>query len=176
MSLFKHALFLIGMLLAITVSAQSIKDVRINEIQVYNVDGFRNEYGQATGWIELYNKGYGRVNVAGCFLKVKGRTYQIPKGDPATVIPARGYLVFFTDEMPNRGTFHTNFTLENTNFIELYDVDDNLIDAFRFNPADMAVGVSYGWIEDQDGSEKLSSLPSTTPGGNNNTEPKVHRS
>jgi len=176
MSLFKHALFLISLLLTVTVSAQSIKDVRINEIQVYNVDGFRNEYGQATGWIELYNKGYGRVNVAGCTLKVKEKTYQIPKGNPATVIPTRGYLVFFADGMPSRGVFHTNFTLEDTDFIELYDVDGNLIDTFRFNPADMVEGVSYGWIEVQGGEEKLMSLPSTTPGSNNNTESKTHRS
>ena len=176
MSFIKHSLFLIGWSLAITVSAQSIKDVRINEIQVFNADGFRNEYGQASGWIELYNKGYGKVNVAGCTLKVRGKSYQIPKGNPATIIATRGYLVFYADGMPKRGPFHTSFTLEDTDFIELCDVDGNLINTFRFNPEDILEGVSYGWLETQSGEEKLMSLPSTTPGSNNNTESKVHRS
>jgi len=176
MSPFKHILFLMGLSLTATVSAQSIKDVRINEVQVYNVDGFRDEYGQSNAWIELYNKGYGKVNIAGCTLKVKGKTYQIPKGDPATVIPMRGYLVLFADGMPNRGTFHTNFTLDDTDFIELYDTDGKLIDSFRFNPAELAENVSYGWLEDQDGKERLILLPATTPAGNNNTEGKIHRS
>jgi len=176
MSSFKHSLILIGLSLTITVSAQSIKDVRINEIQVCNVDGFRDEYGQANAWIELYNKGYGKVNMAGCTLKVKGKAYQIPKGDPATVISARGYLVLYADGMPNRGTFHTNFTLDDTDFIELYDVDGKLIDHFQFNPAELSENVSYGWLEDIDGKEKLVLLPATTPAGNNNTEDKIHRS
>jgi len=176
MSLFKHTLFLIGLSLTITVSAQSIKDVRINEIQINNVDGFRDEYGRANAWIELYNKGYGKVNMAGCTLKVNGKSYQIPKGDPATIIPTRGYLVFFADGLSNRGTFHTNFTLDDTDFIELYDSDGKLIDAIRFNPADMTENVSYGWLVDHDGKEKLMLLPATTPANNNNTEDKISRS
>ena len=176
MSSFKHNLILIGLSLTIAVSAQSIKDVRINEIQVRNVDGFRDEYGQENSWIELYNKGYGKINVAGCTLKVNGKSYQIPKGDPATVIPTRGYLVLYTDGMSNRGTFHANFTLEDTDFIELYDVDGKLIDTFRFDPAELVENVSYGWLEDHDGKEKLMLLPATTPASNNNTESKVHRS
>ena len=173
---FKHSLILFGLSLTIAVSAQSIKDVRINEVQVCNVDGFRDEYGQASAWIELFNKGYGKINVAGCTLKVNGKSYHIPKGDPATVIPTRGYLVLYADGMPNRGTFHTNFTLENTNYIELYDIDGKLIDTFRFNPAELAENVSYGWLEDHDGKEKLMLLPATTPASNNNTEEKIHRS
>jgi len=78
--------------------------------------------------------------------------------------------------MPNRGTFHTNFTLDDTDYIELYDTDGKLIDTFRFNPAELTENVSFGWLEDEDGKEKLMLLPSTTPAGNNNTEGKVHKS
>ena len=155
--------------------AQSIKDVRINEIQVYNVNGFRDEYGRTGSWIELYNKGYGKVNIAGCTLKVKGKTYQIPKGDPATIISTRGYLVFFAGGTPNKGTFHTNLTLDDTDFIELYDADGELIDYLRFNLADMAEDISYGWFEDHNGKEMLRLLPATTPGSSNNTEEKIPR-
>ena len=171
----KFILITIGLLSPILSLAQSIKDVRINEIQVYNTNGFRDEYGSTNNWIELFNKGYGKVDIAGCTLKVKGKTYKIPKGDPATVIPKQGYLVFFADGTSNRGTFHASFTLENTDFIELYDTHGERIDCFRFNPDDMTEDISYGWGEDHSGKEKMMQLPATTPGSSNNTEEKIPR-
>jgi len=172
----KFKLIVISLLFPVPAFSQSIKDVRINEIQVCNADGFRDEYGLASGWIELYNKGYGKVNVAGCTLKVRGESFQISKGNPATIIPTQGYLVFYADGMPNKGPFHTNFTLDDTDFIELYDIDGKLVDRFDFDPSQMVDGVSYGWFEDHDGKEKLMLLPATTPGSTNNTEAKEHRS
>ena len=172
---FKCILLLICLSSVTTVMAQSIKSVRINEIQVHNTTGLGDGYGQRSGWIELFNAGYNKVNIAGCILKVNGAEYRIPKGDPSTVIPTRGYVIFYAGGTPNKGTFHTNFTLGNTNFIEFYDVDGNLIDKFNFNPADMIENVSYGWFEDHDGKEKLVHLPATTPGENNNTEEKTAR-
>ena len=169
-STFKFALFLIGLCSSMSTLGQSIKDVRINEIQVYNTDGFRDEYGQASGWIELYNSGYGKVDIAGCTLKVKGYEYRIPKGNPATVISTQGYMVFYAGGTPNKGTFHTNFTLYDTDFVELYDVDGKLINRFSFSPADMAENISYGWLKDHNSKEKLMLLPATTPGSDNNTE------
>jgi len=169
-------LFLISLFPIIPVMSQSIKSVRINEIQMTNTDGFRDEYGNADSWIELYNKGYGKVNIAGCTLKVRGKAYQIPKGDPATIMLTQGYLVFFAGGTPDKGTFHTNFTLDDTDFIEFYDADGKLVDKFQFNPADMVEDVSYGWFEDFDGKEKMMNLPATTPGKSNNTLIKVHRS
>jgi len=175
MSPSKFSLFLIILFLPILASAQSIKDVRINEIQFHHTNSLVDEYGQASSWIELYNKGYGKVNVAGCFLKVNGKTYKIPKGNPATIIPTQGYLVFYADGTPSKGPFHTNFTLDDTDFIELYDTDNKLIDRFQFNPADMVEGFSYGWFEDYDRKEKLMLLPATTPGSSNNTIEKISR-
>ena len=171
----RFTIILIGLFLPTLVLSQSVKSIRINEIQVHNADGFRDEYGRASGWIELYNTGYGKVNLAGCTLKVKGKEYRIPSGDPATVIATRGYMVFFAGGTPDKGTFHTNFTLDDTDFIEFYDSDGNFINRFEFNPADM-VEASYGWFEDLSGTEKLMQLPATTPGGNNNTVVKEHRS
>jgi hypothetical protein len=176
MSRFKFILFLTGLFLAVPAIPQSIKSVRINEIQVVNTDGFKDEYGHTSGWIELYNKGYGKVNVGGCTLKVKGKEYLIPKGDPATVIPTQGYLVFFAGGTPNKGLFHTNFMLDDTDFVEFYDADSKLVDKFLFNPADVVDDVSFGWFEDRDGKEKLMTLPATTPGSSNNTLHQVHRS
>jgi len=175
MSQLKFALLLFFLLSQFLTFAQSIKDVRINEIQVYNSDGFRDEYGQAHGWIEIHNKGYGKVNLAGCIIKVNGKEYIIPKDNPATVITTQGYLVFYASGTSNRGTFHTNFTLDNTDFIELYDLDGKRIDRLEFDPKEMTENVSYGWFDYQDGKEKLVQLPAITPGGSNNTEIKIPR-
>ena len=165
----------ISLLFATNLSGQSIKDVRINEIQVRNTNGLMDEYGQYGGWIELYNTGYGKVNIAGCVLKVKDKEYRIPKGDPATLMATQGYVVFFAAGTPDKGTFHTNFTLENTDFIEFYDVDGKLINTFKFDPSGMVENVSYGWFEEQAGKEILMNLPATTPQANNNTDEKIPR-
>ena len=174
-SLFRIIIFLISLLVSLPVLSQSIKNVRINEIQVYNVNGFRDEYGRANAWIELYNKGYGKVNIAGCSLKVNEKIYHIPQGDPSTVIATQGYVVFFAGGIPDKGTFHTNLTLEDAGWIEFADVDGKCIHRLEFNPAEMVDGVSYGYIEDSDGMEKWMQLPATTPGSSNNTEDLVAR-
>jgi len=175
-SLLKYVLFLIGLSLSLPTFAQSIRDVRINEIQVFNTDGFRDEYGRASGWIELFNAGWGKVNVAGCTLEVRGAKYVIPRGNPATVVATRGYIVFFAGGTPEKGLFHTNFTLYDTDFIKLYDSDGKLIDSVQFNPSEMAEGISYGWFEDYDGVEKWGPLLATTPGASNHTIEKMARS
>lgn len=170
---FRYLFLFFTCLVTGTICAQSIKDVRINEIQVRNTNGLRDEYGQLGGWIELHNTGYGKVNIAGCTLKVAGQEYRIPKGDPATVVPTRGYALFYAGGTPNKGTFHSNLILTDTDFIEFYDIDGKLIDRFEFDPNDMADNISYGWLEMSDGKERLMHLPATTPGSSNNTEEKI---
>jgi hypothetical protein len=172
----RFTIILIGLFLPALVLSQSVKSIRINEIQVHNTDGFRDEYGRANSWIELYNAGYNKVNLAGCILRVKEKEYRIPGGDPATIIATRGYMVFFAGGTPDKGTFYTNFTLENTDFVEFCDSDGNVVNRFDFDPAVMVGNKSYGWFEDLDGMEKVMQLPATTPGSNNNTILKEHRS
>ena len=171
----KIFIFILVMFSTTVVSAQSIKDVRINEIQVRNINGLRDEYGRQSAWIELHNAGYGKVNVGGCMLKVEGKEYRIPRGDPQTIIPTQGYVIFYAGGIHARGTFHTNFTLDNTDYVEFYDVDGKLIDKLRFNPSEMLDDVSYGRMKDNNGKEQLMNLPATTPGANNNTEEKTPR-
>ena len=171
----RYLLLSVCLLVVMNVSGQSIKDVRINEIQVHNTNGLMDEYGQYGSWIELFNTGYGRVNIGGCYLKVNGKEYHIPQGDPATVMHTRGYVVFYAGGISERGTFYTNFTLDNTDFIEFYDVDRNLIDRFEFKPTEMKQDVSYGWIVSGSGKEELMNLPAITPRANNNTEEKIAR-
>ena len=175
---FKRILITLSVLLLpfTYLSAQSIKMLRINEVQVYNTDGgFKDEYGRNVGWIEIYNTGYGKVNLAGCYLNINGTEYRIQKGDPRTIIATRGYLVFFASGISDNGIFHTNYTLENADYVALYDSEKNLIDSLPLNRANMAKNISYGWLKDHDRVEKLTNLPSTTPGASNNTVEMVPR-
>lgn len=156
---------------------QSMKDVRINEIQVFNNDGFKDHFGRAISWLELHNTGYGKVNIGGAILKVKGKEYRIPKGKDM-VIPTGGYVIFYADGMSNKGAFYTNFKLEETDFIELYAPEDlvNPVSRMEYNLSEMKEDVSYGWVNDGSGVEKLTFLPAITPGESNNTLDTVHRS
>ncbi|WP_085536460.1 OadG family transporter subunit [Massilibacteroides vaginae] len=158
-------------------TGQMLDDVRINEIQVINKDGFKDNFGQALSWIELFNTGYGQVNIGGAILKVNGKEYRIPR-TKEMVIPTRGYVIFFASGQTDKGAYYTNFTLENTDFIELYSPDDlnTPIDRLTFNPAEMKEDVTYGWFKDESGVEKVMNLPVITPGATNNTLETVHRS
>lgn len=173
----KIVALIVGLFSVSSAVGQRLNDVRINEIQVINKDGYKDAFGHALPWIELFNAGYGQVNIGGAILKVNGQEYHIPK-TKEMVIPTRGYMIFFADGKTNRGPFYTNFSLKNTNFIELYAPDDLEIpiDRFEFNPAEMKEDVSYGWFKGEDGQEKLMNLPVITPGATNNTLETIHRS
>jgi len=169
----KRLPLLLFLLFPVGLLAQSIRDVRINEILVYNKNSLHDDYGRPVSWIELANRGYNKVNVAGCFLKANGKEYRIPRNDPRTIMLTRGYLVFYAAGDSDKGVFHTNLTLEGADCIEFYDQYGVLIDTFTFDPKEMKEDVSYGWVVDTDGVEKKMNLAATTPGSSNNTVEKI---
>lgn len=158
-------------------TAQSIHDIRINEIQVYNKDGLKDDYGHPSSWIELFNTGYGKVNLSGATLKVNGKEYRIPKSNDM-IIPTRGYLLFYASGESSKGQFYTNFNLEDADYITFYAPDDKFtaVDSMVINRSAMKEDVTYGWFKDHDDIEKLMNLPASTPGATNNTLEAVHRS
>lgn len=104
----------------------------LNEVLVNNESNFQDDYGIHSAWIEIFNKSYGTADLAGCYLKVSSQpgdtiSYFIPKGDVLTQVKPRQHALFWADGQPNRGTFHTNFTLdkEKANWIGLYDSGKN---------------------------------------------------
>ena len=93
----------------------------------------------------------------------------IPKGDVLTQVPPRQHILFWADNEPSRGTFHTNFTLEpdKDNYIALYDSDGTtLIDEITI-PAGQKADISYGLT--LDGGDTWAVLPKVTPSTNNIT-------
>ena len=151
------------------VKAQSGLDLRINEILVHNDSNYIDDYGMRSSWIEIFNSAYNSVNMAGMYLTndpKNPKKYWIPKGDPMTNIASRNYLVFFADGRPTRGILHLNFSLEDTNYLALYDVNGRtLLDELTYPPIER--DVSYG--RETDGEDKWVVLEKTTPKANNYT-------
>ena len=173
-------LFVLGVMLMLGagVSAQGIKDVRINEVMVRNVDNYEDGYGKRIGWIELFNTGYSNVNLAGAHLSVKlgdaNYTYRIPTGDPRTVVAPRDYVIFFCDGTDTKGTFHTNFTLDQTGYLALLDASGKgkPIDEIRYEVSEQEPDVSIGVLETDEG-PVFGKLPRTTPGATNDVIDEV---
>ena len=60
---------LLGLIVSsVTINAQNMSDIRINEILVTNTDDFMDDYGNRSGWIELFNTSYGTVDIGGCYI------------------------------------------------------------------------------------------------------------
>jgi Na+-transporting methylmalonyl-CoA/oxaloacetate decarboxylase gamma subunit len=197
-----YILLLTGGLLFIggRVAAQSQGDMRINEVLVVNSDDYEDDFGHKHGWIELFNKSRGTVDIGGCYISNDKRNlkkYRIPKGDVLTKIKPRQHVVLWADNMPLRGTFHVNFTLEETNVLYFSssngrDIIDSLVFPVGEGPFEVmdyvmgdegnmvkTVGsiphypmenVSYGRLmdgENDGGANGWAFLVKTTPSSNN---------
>lgn len=127
--------------------------VVLNEVLSLNKGNFQDDYGVHNAWIEVFNKSYGTVDIAGYKLAVyngMGDTifYNVPKGDVLTKIKPRQHALFWADGLPNRGTFHTTCTLDTIggNWIGLYDNGGKLIDEIEI-PA-LEADHSYARVDD----------------------------
>ncbi len=141
----------------LALSAQSRGALRINEVMVQNTDqGFTDEYGKHSAWIELFNSNFGPIEISSIYLtndSTRPKLYPVPMGDVNTKIPKRQHVVFFADGEPNKGTFHTNFELTpgQDNWIGIYDADGlTLIDEVVI-PASVLPGQSWARTEDGQG-------------------------
>lgn len=137
--------------------AQRATSMRINEILVVNEQNFQDDYGLHNAWVELFNTSFATVNVEGCFLtndRNNPTKYPIPKGDVLTQVKPRQHTLFWADGMPNRGTFHVNFTLDPTkeNYIALYDSNGKTLIDEVVIPAGQVADRSFA--REQDGSSK----------------------
>lgn len=169
---------LILLCLAVSASAlhaQGLKDIRINEVLVDNRTSYVDDHGNHVGWIELHNTGYSSVNIGGAYLTVKQgdatRTYRIPKNDARTQIAPQGYVIFFADSTSNRGTFHTNFVLDETGYIAFMDQGKNVMDSVVYDVKAQLPDVSIGWsFHPKSGELTFGPLAGITPMQANETE------
>lgn len=125
----------------------------INEVMVQNDSNLVDDFGQRSGWIELYNAKFAPLEISSVYItndRNNPTKYAVPLGDVNTKIPKRQHVVFFADNMPSRGTFHVSFRLEpgKDNWIGLYDSDKiTLIDSVLI-PASLPAGASYARTAD----------------------------
>ena len=166
-------MFLLVLLISsIEIQAQRATSMRINEVLVINDDNYIDDYGRHGGWVELFNSSAGTVNIGGCFLtndRNNPTKYPIPKGDVLTKIAPGQHVLFWTDGIASRGTFHVNFVLDpiEENYIALYANDGKtLIDEIVI-PAGQKPDISYG--RKIDGQEGWMQLTKVTPSTNNLT-------
>lgn len=178
----KYKNYLLGILLAVgfvscSNNQESTSKLLINEVLTDNVTNFQDDYGIHSAWIEIFNKSYGSVDLAGCLLKVSNTpgdttVYIIPKGDILTTIKPRQHALFWADAKPSRGTFHTSFKLETErpNWIGLYDSGNKLLDQITVPILD--ADKSYARIKDADKEWEVkggSIAKYVTPSTNNQT-------
>ena len=110
--------------------------VVLNEVLTVNESNFQDDYGLQNAWIEVFNKSYGTVDIAGYQVAVSTKgsgdtlRYIVPKGDVLTKIKPRQHALFWADGEPNRGTFHTSCVLDTArpSWVGLYDNGGKLID------------------------------------------------
>jgi len=87
----------------------------INEFMASNRDVLKDGYGEYDDWIELYNAGEDKVDVAGLYLTDdlnKPAKSRIPPGYAEfTTIEPGDHLVLFADKDTQQGPLHLNFKL-----------------------------------------------------------------
>ncbi len=151
----------------------------INEVLVTNEENFVDNYGNRSGWIELFNNTARTQDIGGYFLtndKSNPKKYPIPKGDVLTKIAPHQHILFWANNKPHNGTFHISFELDPSieNYIALYDESGTkLIDEITI-PAGQIPDVSWGYDMDghkydEDGNLQLVELQKVTPSTNNFT-------
>lgn len=176
----KFLLLLLAITCGLSAKSQAFNDLKINEILVKNVDSYADDHAHKVGWIEIFNSSYAQVNLAGMHLRfIQGSdtlSYRIPKNDARTVMAPQGYIIFYADGSSNRGTFHTNFTLDvidSTKWESLVGINDrlelldqsgrNVIDFIEYDVNTQVPDVSYGRLRDLEGNVEVTLLSHVTP-------------
>ena len=124
-----------------------------------------DEPGENPDWIEIYNPGPGPVDLGGLYLTDNlNEPTQFRVTDTIT-IPAGGFTIFFADDDPEQGPFHTNFKLDKEGEeIGLFGAEGTVqIDAVVF--ITQTTDVAFGRLPD--GTAEWLFLTCPTPGSPN---------
>lgn len=146
----------------IPATAQNITDLIISEVMAVpdSALSVKDDYGQAEGWVEIFNKSQGTVNYGGCYITddrsaipAPGTTknmpadspiyrYLIPKGDLRTQLGPRQATIFYASGNSAMGTFYLDFKIKKGSWIYLVSNDKcTIIDSIQV-PAGLPDGLS----------------------------------
>jgi hypothetical protein len=103
---------LIKFALLFFVTNYSSAQVVINEFMASNTTIIKDNAGEYDDWVELYNNGNVDVDISAWSMTDSIGDLRKYKFKRPTVIPAKGYKIFWADEDSSQGnTFHMNFKL-----------------------------------------------------------------
>ena len=149
----------------------------INEVMVVNEESYMDDFGQRSGWIEIYNNTAKTQDLGGRYLtndRNNPKKYPIPRGDVLTKVPPHQHALFWADDEPFNGTFHVSFKLDPTkeNYIALYENDGRTLLDEIVIPAGMLPDQTYGYEQDgikydENGKTLETHLERVTPSSNN---------
>ena len=152
-------------------TAQSTRQALvINEFMASNESTVTDEAGEFDDWVEIYNTSDEAVETGGLFLS-DNPDRPDKWALPDVTIPAKGYLLIWTDEDGSQGELHANFKLsKDGEIITLHDSTANglvLMDEIEFGP--QTTDVSSGRFPDgADNMENLAPTPGSSNGKLNN--------
>ncbi len=175
---FYKCLFTVWVLLsAVVLYGQNPNELRLNELLIINTEDFQDDFGVHGAWFEIFNTGYGTVDIGSCYLSNDPdnlKKYTIPRGDVLTKIRPRQHILFWADSKPHRGSFHVNFTLEESEVLILTSSDGTTIIDKVTLPKGLEPNQSYGRAVDGEGTYGADAdntgweiLPKTSPSTNN---------
>jgi len=144
-----------------TIHAQS-HQLFINEFMASNSKTIADEAGEYDDWIEIYNNSKDSINMSGLYFSdaLNNPTKWL---FPDVTIPAKGFLIIWTDADTGQGNLHTNFKLgAEGEQICIFD-GSNFIDSLTFGQ--QKPDISYGRYPD--GTDVWYFYVSSTPGSSN---------
>ncbi|MCB2206787.1 MAG: CotH kinase family protein [Bacteroidetes bacterium] len=135
----------------------------INEFMASNDETISDEHGDYDDWIEVYNADDETVWLGDKFL-----TDNLSKPDkwqmPDAYIEPGAFQIFWADDEPEQGSFHTSFKLSaDGEDIGIFDASENSIDAYVFGP--QTTDISEGRFPN--GSDNWVFFERATPGASN---------
>lgn len=152
-------------LLPISLSAQSVPALQINEIMQSNVDQLYVGHNFPDSWVELYNTTGKAINLKNWYLGTQNDLSQAFQFVHFNSIDPHSYGVIYCDKK-NDGWQHTDFRLESTSKGTIYIWNDKgqLVDSLAY-PKMPAPNVAYGLCSDGSWIHELQATP-----GNANVE------
>jgi CotH kinase protein/Lamin Tail Domain/Chitobiase/beta-hexosaminidase C-terminal domain len=129
-------------------AAETMATACISEFMADNQHGLKDDDGERSGWIEIYNAGGATLNLAGWFLTDSPTNltkWQLPS---VSLLPEK-YLVVFAsgkDRARDRVHLHTNFRLNaRGGYLALVDHATNIISEFAAY-TEQSADTSYGRV------------------------------
>ena len=151
----------------VPLSNDPIPTVYINEIAA-NASTHVDASGTQEDWVEIYNPNAQDVDLGGLYLTDNYGSLTKWQITPGTIVPAGGYLVFFTDNDDEEGTLHTNFSLkaggEEVALVQQLASGLTIIDSMSYE--DMPFMATYG--RQTDGGSTRVFFGEVTPEASNN--------